>query len=121
MDGTVRWSREFGPEYRPPRELLDLVGKELEDHSWHNDVCPLFGLRSPTTDEIWVAIWSDAERPEDREDPTTSRFLVILYGPDGPYTGCSIDYHATDDLDDAITTFRRFRGQDPVTKGRNGT
>lgn len=58
----------------PVDTLPDLTG--LEDCSWHNDTCP-----SWRSDQH--IIWIDWPEPGDRDDPTSTQYVVQRVGPDG--------------------------------------
>ena len=97
----MSWDREFPPEYKPPPEILRLVGQGwAEDYSWHNDLAPSFGLAFP--DETLIRIWSHPEDPEDRENPEWERYSVdLMNDPTNVYE----TYVITNDVEEAVSVY----------------
>jgi hypothetical protein len=108
------WQDEFGKEFEPPREILELVriGK-LIDQSWHNDVCPSFSPAwDPSGEE--VRLWSDAIKPEDRECQGFDRFGVTLYDGDGGFQEEAV---RTNDVGAALEAFLKIK---PMIRAEGG-
>lgn len=97
MNESPTWKDEFGPEYEVPQSILQLEG--ISDMSWHNNVCPSFGVLSPDgTHEL--CIWTDHPDPDERE-VCGSRFLVQRYEECSPIE----DLYVGDDDLAAIRAF----------------
>jgi hypothetical protein len=57
---------EFGEEWAVPDVIAHAEG--IEDMSWHNDVCPSFGLHVAESGDIYahtVRVWCDHPDPEE--------------------------------------------------------
>lgn len=99
-----RWVTEFGLDYDVPGQIIgmEIVG-EIDDQSWHNDICPSFGLNRDPQD---LRIWIEHVDPERREGAFQGRFAVVLYDDDG--SEIEAEFH-TDDIGAAIERWREFR------------
>jgi hypothetical protein len=105
---------EFGEEWAAPDVIAKAEG--IEDMSWHNDVCPSFGLHVAENGDEYahtVRVWCDHPDPEEsgwgtREGP---RFQVT-YTADAepgivgvPCVGLDGSEWASDDPTDALRVF----------------
>ncbi len=73
------WRDEFPPEFDVP-ELIS-GDPELEDVSWHNDVCPSFTLKRLMgkvleTGAVDVRLWCEHPDPDKREWDIETRYNV---------------------------------------------
>lgn len=76
------WQTEFGEWYDVPKFIDFLVAKDvIEDHSWHNDAYPSFGIFDEDG-EYGVRMFVGHPLKDFREDPNDKRFMVIA-GPSG--------------------------------------
>lgn len=95
---TRTHATEF-PEIEVPAELLALVAAgQLEDTSWHNDVCPSFTLAADGA--ATTTLWVDYPDPADRElgEIGMKRFTVTR----GEYGGEMPTLFASDDLPELL-------------------
>jgi hypothetical protein len=100
------WVSEFGEEYAVPDAIAQAEG--IEDLSWHNDVCPSFGLHVAEGDEPYahtVRIWCDHPDPEQSGWGTRDcpRFQVAYEADASAIAGvpCGVEW-STDDPDEAV-------------------
>ncbi len=79
MSYLTEFSLDWRPEFHPiPDEVLALVAAgEAVDMSWHNDVCPSFGIEVMDGDSS-LRLWVDAVSVNDRECGNETRFTVCL-------------------------------------------
>ncbi len=96
---TIRWDKEFPPEFTPPPAILSLVARRvLEDTSWHNDTCPSFV--GTTRDGVLVKLFCDAADPFMREDEEWPRYVLGPVDDDGTMAEDSI--YEGDDLGEVL-------------------
>lgn len=97
MNQSPTWIDEHGAEYDVPLEILHMEG--IEDWSWHNDVCPSFGLYDSDSNAM-LRIWVQHPDMEMREC-FDHRFSVVFYetGDEGD------EICITDDVMTAIRAF----------------
>jgi hypothetical protein len=82
------WVAEFGEEWAVPD--LIAMAEGIEDMSWHNDVCPSFGLHVPEAGDRYahtLAIWCDHPEPEESG-----------WGPRGDHPRFTVTYQPDSDL-----------------------
>jgi hypothetical protein len=93
---------------------LIVYAEGLLDMSWHNDVCPQYGVEqvSAAYPDVEVCLWVDWLNDERREAPGGCRYLVNVYAlgtvglagvlgaGDDPWV-----VHESDDANDALHTF----------------
>jgi hypothetical protein len=118
------WVAEFGEDWQVPDVIA--LAEGIEDMSWHNDVCPSFGLHVAENGEPYahtIRIWCDHPDPAQsgwgwRESP---RFTVTYQAdverspgqPPGdeivgaPCVGLDGSEWMTDDPDEALRVFLR--------------
>jgi hypothetical protein len=104
-DETPLWVREFGFGYAVPAVILH--EPEVEDLSWHNDVCPSFGLRGTCGgDEPDVRLW--VEHPDrDQREANTPRYMVTHQNTTGDPDLTGGTRYEGDDLVVALRVWRR--------------
>jgi hypothetical protein len=101
MNESPTWIDEFGEEYDIPNEILHIEG--IEDHSWHNDTCPSFGLYDSLG--TFLRIWVEHPDPDQREFASGSRFGV-MFSDDDDHDRCNGEMlYDGDDVDDAVRVF----------------
>jgi hypothetical protein len=93
------WINEHGPDFAVPAEILQIEG--IVDLSWHNDVCPHFGVNDEGTGPT---IWADHPNPDLREMCPTPRFLVRFCVDEVESADDIVLYHG-DDLNAAVEAF----------------
>lgn len=101
------WLKEFGPEYNVPQAVLEMERfGELVDCSWHNDVCPSFGVHglnpNDPTRHLTITLWVDHPNPERREWDSARQFAVSV-SDDGITDGFDEQY---DTIEKAIAAWR---------------
>jgi hypothetical protein len=105
----MSYASEFSGEWAPPPEILKLTDPKLDgvdDMSWHNDVCPSFGVGcTHLGEDVCLRLWSDHPNPELREMSPTPRYHVSFTG----YKSQEGNILATDDVAEAIFCFRKSR------------
>lgn len=69
-----QWVEEFGAEFAVPA----VITEKLDDHSWHNDVCPSFKFKNDGgyTPPL-LTLWVDHPDKKQREMNWEGRFIVI--------------------------------------------
>ncbi len=109
---SFTWESEFGRDYEPPADLLELSYKRIiRDESYGNDVAPHFVIVDHEP-ETWV--WSQPEDKELREYPDSPRFWIDLREDTAP-TGYQMLFE-TDSVDELIHFIQELRGHGfPVT------
>jgi hypothetical protein len=71
----MSWEYEHGPEFQVPA----LISDALPDQSWHNDVCPSFGVElheGPESDIHDLRLWVEHPDPDQRENLAGYRYAV---------------------------------------------
>lgn len=95
------WKQEHGPSWEVPGFIQWLVSKKIiEDHSWHNDSDPQFGIYDENGENglvLWVA-----HPMESRREGSTKRFAVQSIKDGEPQYGKDLN---TDSLEKAIAEF----------------
>lgn len=94
----IIWDREFGKDYAPPKEILELVkmGK-LTDDSWGNDICPSF---SRMENEVRFVLWVHPEDVNQREHKSLPRYQI--YREPGSYGQRDVELYSGDDILSAV-------------------
>jgi len=79
------FAEEFGPEYAVEAEIVEwFEANGWDDSSWHNNICPSFGLEYPgTRGDLLFEVFVDALDPEEREAGPGPRFSVHIFDEDG--------------------------------------
>ncbi len=100
MSYLTEFSLDWRPEFHPiPDEVLALVAtEEAVDMSWHNDVCPSFGIELKDGGPA-LRLWVDAVSVNDRECGNETRFWVGIDGENDVLL-------ATDDVAAAVACYR---------------
>ncbi len=93
------WVSEHGRQFRVPMAILEHVrAGTLRDLSWHNDMCPSFGVtRADGTER--ANVWVDHPQPLERECAGSMRFCVSVYDESGDPLG---GVYEGDDVEDAL-------------------
>lgn len=99
----MSWREEFDESFDVPELIEKLEG--VEDMSWHNDVCPSFGVRG---DEEWdLRIWVQHPDPEQRETYEAERYMVQAMGWSGGaadlLSAAGLSVHSEYDYDERRT------------------
>ena len=94
------WKKEHGPDYEVPG-VIDFMVKQgvLTDMSWHNDVCPSFGVDDHKNSQRGVRLWVDHPITFERE--TGNKRFAITKGEYGSEHEFELE---TDDLVEALET-----------------
>lgn len=82
----MSYDTEFGSEYAVEADLLQwFESNGFDDISWHNDICPSFGIEQPgTRGDLIMSVFVDALDPAERETgPETPRFSTHWYDENG--------------------------------------
>jgi hypothetical protein len=92
---------EFGPAYEVPDAIVDT----LEDLSWHNDVCPSFGVED--NDGNGVRLWVEHPDVDQRESAFGSRYVVT----ETHECETQEPAYAGDDLAAALSAYHALAGE----------
>ena len=74
------WIYEHGLDYAVPESIA--FDAELEDTSWHNDVCPSFWVSGTTGEGLHYRLWINHPDADRREFDDAHRFMVMSHGGD---------------------------------------
>lgn len=96
MKRERNWIKEFGADYRIPKEIDCLVDAGiLIDVSWHNDACPSFTVSAHADSEDaseMIRLFVEHQQQDKREDADEKlRYVLISAGNELRYTGNSVD------------------------------
>ena len=96
------WLTEFGPDYDIPDEVLMLEG--IEDHSWHNDTSPSFGIYDGLG--TFLRIWVEHPDPARREYGTEAPRFGVMLSDDDDHDRCNGEMvYMGDDVRAAVRAF----------------
>ena len=99
-DDMPNWVWEFDATYDVPDAITQMEG--IEDHSWHNDTSPSFGLYDDRG--TFLRLWVEHPDPYRREfGPDQPRFGVFLHDDDDG--GAVGETWQGEDLHEAIRAF----------------